>query len=58
MRLFLKRQCGEIPAGAIPEFVAMYAAPEVAAAIRAAGGGIRIDFLDYDWKLNAGTRGV
>jgi hypothetical protein len=40
-------------AGTIPEFVAPYAMPEVAAAIRSAGGGIHIEFLDYDWKLNA-----
>jgi hypothetical protein len=40
-------------AGTIPEFVALYAAPEVAAAIRSAGSGVKIDFLDYDWKLNA-----
>ncbi|MBI3449622.1 MAG: DUF547 domain-containing protein [Acidobacteria bacterium] len=40
----------------IPEFVAAYARADVAAAIRAAGSGIKIEFLDYDWKLNADQR--
>ena len=37
-------------AGSVPAFVARYADAATASAIRA--GGVRIEFLDYDWSLN------
>ncbi|HZE87966.1 MAG TPA: DUF547 domain-containing protein [Verrucomicrobiae bacterium] len=40
-------------AGSIPGFVAAYAIPDVETAIHDAGGEMKIEFLDYDWKLNA-----
>ena len=39
-------------AATIPEFVALYSTPEVAARIRAAGA-LELEFFDYDWALNA-----
>jgi Protein of unknown function, DUF547 len=39
-------------AATIPEFVALYSTPEVAARIRSAGP-LELEFLDYDWALNA-----
>ncbi|MFQ5878184.1 MAG: DUF547 domain-containing protein [Acidobacteriota bacterium] len=40
-------------AATIPEYVARYAAPEVAGFIRDRGGKPAVRFLDYDWSLNA-----
>lgn len=37
-------------AGTLPEFVARYADESTARALRA--GGVRVEFLDYDWSLN------
>jgi len=45
-------------ADTLPGFIARYATPEVAAAIKAAGDGIPVKFLDYDWKLNAAGAGA
>ena len=39
-------------ASTIPEFVALYSTPEVAARIRSAGP-LELEFFDYDWTLNA-----
>jgi len=40
-------------APSIPEYVARYASPEVAAFIRKKGAAIPIHYMDYDWLLNA-----
>jgi len=40
-------------ADTLAEFVERYAPPGTAAAIRAAGIPMKVEFLDYDWKLNA-----
>lgn len=40
----------ERAAGSVPALVARYANANIAAAIRA--GGVRVEFLDYDWSLN------
>jgi hypothetical protein len=40
----------ESVAGTLPEFVARYTDEGTARALRA--GGIRVEFLDYDWSLN------
>ncbi len=40
-------------ADTLAAFVERYAAPEVAEFIRAARGGPKIAFLDYDWSLNS-----
>lgn len=42
-------------AESIEEFVALYASPEAAEAIRRQGDRLRTRFLDYDWSLNAAT---
>jgi hypothetical protein len=33
-------------------FALRYAAPDMASAIRAAGAGLKVKYLDYDWSLN------
>lgn len=40
--------------GDISGFVTRYARGELLAAIRAAGGGLRVKYLPYDWSLNGG----
>jgi hypothetical protein len=44
------REDFEKSAGSVPAFVARYADAGTASAIRA--GGVKIEFLDYDWSLN------
>ena len=44
------REDFEKSAGSLSEFVARYADPGTASAIRA--GSVKIEFLDYDWSLN------
>ncbi len=44
------REDFEKAAGSLPEFVARYADETTASAIRS--GGVKLDFLDYDWSLN------
>jgi hypothetical protein len=40
-------------ASSIPEYVARYASPEVAAFIRKKGASIPVRYMPYDWLLNA-----
>ncbi len=40
-------------AATVPEYVARYATEDVARRIRRAEGRIDVDFLEYDWSLNA-----